>query len=81
MCFVCLLVWVKKEECLNFFILFRNMFEIKVNIKIKDFLMKILKEVFKMGIWNCFVKCLKCFFINNYYGYLKMLFMKLYFVD
>lgn len=81
MCFVRLLVWVKKEECPNFFIPSRNMFETKVNIKTKELLLKTLKETLEMGIWNCFAKCSKRFFINNHHGNSKTLFMKPYFID
>lgn len=81
MCFVRLMVWVKKEECPNLFIPSRNMFETKVNRKTRDLLLKTLKEALTIGIWNCFARCSKRFFINNHHGHSKTLFMKPYFVD
>ena len=80
-CLVRLTVWVKRESCPNFFIPSRNMFKLKVQGHAKARLLQTLKEVHKMGVWNCFAMCSKRFHINTHHTNSITQYIKPYFVD
>ncbi|XP_061186718.1 uncharacterized protein LOC133194823 [Saccostrea echinata] len=81
MCMLRLTHWIKIERCPNFFIPERNMFKSKVYGQTKMQLIETLKNVFNMGLWNCFAKCEKRIHIMTHHKDTTISCLKPYFVD